>query len=69
MYSRIMDFLYSCTRITVHPLPAHPLSGTDNGFAVWLMELGIQPVYSDPASPQQNGRHERMHRGIESIGL
>lgn len=29
--------------------------------AVWFIELGIEPVYSDPASPQQNGRHERMH--------
>jgi len=35
-------------------------------FAVWLMELGIQPVYSDPASPQQNGRHERMHRELKA---
>ncbi|WP_083771438.1 integrase core domain-containing protein [Sediminispirochaeta smaragdinae] len=35
-------------------------------FAVWLMELGVQPVYSDPASPQQNGRHERMHRELKA---
>lgn len=33
--------------------------------AVWLMELGITPVYSDPASPGQNGRHERMHRDLK----
>ena len=30
-----------------------------------LAELGIEPVYSDPASPQQNGRHERMHRDLK----
>lgn len=33
--------------------------------SVWLMELGIIPVYSDPASPGQNGRHERMHRDLK----
>lgn len=33
--------------------------------SVWLMELGITPVYSDPASPGQNGRHERMHRDLK----
>ena len=34
--------------------------------AVWLMELGITPVYSDPGKPQQNGRHERMHRDLKA---
>jgi transposase InsO family protein len=29
------------------------------------MELGIQPVFSDPAHPEQNGRHERMHRELK----
>jgi len=33
---------------------------------VWLMELGIQPVFSDPAHPEQNGRHERMHRELKA---
>ncbi len=33
--------------------------------AVWFLELGIDPVYSDPASPQQNGRHERMHKDLK----
>ena len=33
--------------------------------AVWFLELGIEPVYSDPASPQQNGRHERMHKDLK----
>jgi len=35
-------------------------------FSVWLMELGILPVFSDPASPQQNGKHERMHRVLKA---
>lgn len=31
----------------------------------WFMELGIKPVFSDPAHPEQNGRHERMHRELK----
>jgi len=31
----------------------------------WFMELDIMPVFSDPASPGQNGRHERMHRDLK----
>jgi transposase InsO family protein len=34
--------------------------------AVWFMELGIQPVYSDPAHPEQNGSHERMHEELKA---
>jgi hypothetical protein len=30
------------------------------------MELGIQPAFSDPAHPEQNGRHERMHRELKA---
>ncbi len=32
----------------------------------WFIELGIIPVYSDPAHPEQNGRHERMHRDLKA---
>ena len=32
----------------------------------WFIELGIDPVYSDPARPDQNGRHERMHRDLKA---
>lgn len=28
----------------------------------WLLDHGIQPLFSDPGRPGQNGRHERMHR-------
>jgi transposase InsO family protein len=31
----------------------------------WFIELGIMPVFSDPAHPEQNGRHERMHRDLK----
>jgi len=34
--------------------------------AVWFLELRIEPVYSDPGHPEQNGRHERMHRELKA---
>ncbi|WP_407636029.1 integrase core domain-containing protein [Sediminispirochaeta bajacaliforniensis] len=34
--------------------------------SVWLTELGILPVFSAPAAPQQNGKHERMHRVLKA---
>ena len=33
----------------------------------WLIEKGVIPVFSDPASPQQNGRHERMHKDLKAF--
>ncbi|MCG8411909.1 MAG: IS481 family transposase [Bacteroidales bacterium] len=57
------------------PLQIHTDNGSPFGavqavkrltrLAVWFIELGIEPVYSDPASPQQNGRHERMHQDLK----
>ena len=35
-------------------------------FAVWLLEHDILPAYSDPGHPEQNGRHERMHRELKT---
>jgi len=32
----------------------------------WFIEIGISPVFSDPAHPEQNGRHERMHRDLKA---
>jgi len=37
-----------------------------SSLAVWFMDLGVTPVYSDPGQPQQNGRHERMHRDLKA---
>jgi transposase InsO family protein len=52
---------------------------TDNGFpfamvtlgglsplSVWLVKLDILPERIDPGCPQQNGRHERMHRTLKA---
>jgi transposase InsO family protein len=34
--------------------------------AVWFLELGIVPVYSDRGHPEQNGSHERMHEELKA---
>jgi putative transposase len=34
--------------------------------SVWWIRLGITPELIDPASPQQNGAHERMHRTLKA---
>lgn len=35
--------------------------------SVRLMKLGIEPVFSRPGKPQDNGAHERMHRDLKKI--
>ncbi|MGB7217178.1 MAG: integrase core domain-containing protein [Vicinamibacterales bacterium] len=34
--------------------------------SVWWIRLGILPELIEPASPYQNGRHERMHRTLKA---
>lgn len=47
-----------------------PPFGTSSGrfstMSVMLMSLGVQPVFSRPGKPQDNGRHERMHRDLKA---
>jgi putative transposase len=33
--------------------------------SVWFIQLGITPERIEPGKPQQNGRHERMHRTVQ----
>ena len=33
--------------------------------SAWWLKLGIVPHFIHPASPQENGRHERMHRTLK----
>jgi transposase InsO family protein len=33
--------------------------------SAWWLKLGIQPHFIRPSSPQDNGRHERMHRELK----
>jgi putative transposase len=46
-----------------------PPFGSPNGrlstMSVRLMVLGVLPVFGRPAHPQDNGRHERMHRDLK----
>jgi putative transposase len=34
--------------------------------SVWWLRLGIRPELIEPARPQQNGRHERMHKALQA---
>lgn len=34
--------------------------------SAWWIRLGIQPELTEPASPAQNGRHERMHKTLKA---
>jgi putative transposase len=47
-----------------------PLFGSNGesgltGLSVWWIKLGIVPEHIAPGKPQQNGRHERMHRTLK----
>jgi transposase InsO family protein len=34
--------------------------------SAWWIKLGVVPHFIHPASPQENGRHERMHRTLKA---
>src|SRR5256886_7899180 len=34
--------------------------------SVWWVQLGIRPELIEPAHPEQNGRHERMHKTLKA---
>ena len=36
-----------------------------SALAIWWIKLGIRPERIQPGRPQQNGRHERMHRVLK----
>ena len=46
---------------------AHALYGLSK-LAVWWLRLGIQLERITPGHPEQNGRHERMHRTLKAQG-
>jgi len=39
-------------------------AGGLSALSLWWIKLGIRPERIEPAKPQQNGRHERMHRTL-----
>jgi transposase InsO family protein len=50
-----------------------PFAGTRglalSRLSVWWIKLGITPERIQPGKPQQNGRHERMHRTLKAETL
>ena len=40
--------------------------GRLSALSVWWVRLGIVPELIEPAHPEQNGRHERMHRTLKA---
>lgn len=47
------------------PFASQSIAGLSR-LSVWWMKLGIKLERTEPASPQQNGRHERMHRTLKA---
>lgn len=47
------------------PFAMNTLGGL-SPLAIWLLKLGVYPERIDPGCPQQNGRHERMHRTLKA---
>lgn len=46
------------------PFGAHG-HGRFSTLSVRLMRLGVEPIFSRPGKPQDNGAHERMHRTLK----
>lgn len=47
--------------------PFGPVNGRFSAMSVQLMMLDVQPVFSRPGHPQDNGSHERMHRELKAF--
>jgi transposase InsO family protein len=47
------------------PFASMTLGGLSK-LAVWWIRLGIRPERIAPGRPEQNGRHERMHRTLKA---
>ena len=46
------------------PFASRAVLGGLSHLAIWLLKLDIWPDRSAPGRPDQNGRHERMHRTL-----
>jgi transposase InsO family protein len=47
------------------PFSMNALGGL-SPLAIWLLRLGVYPERIAPGCPQENGRHERMHRTLKA---
>ncbi len=50
------------------PFASVALGGLSS-LAVWWVKLGIRPERIEPGKPEQNGRHERMHRTLKETTI
>jgi hypothetical protein len=73
--SRVLPILEALMKEHGMPRELHSDNGPPFGttglarlstISVHLMKLGIRPVFSRPAKPQDNGGHERMHRDLKA---
>lgn len=48
-----------------YPFASRSLGGL-NPLSIWFLKLGVLPERIDPGCPQQNPRHERMHRTLKA---
>jgi transposase InsO family protein len=46
------------------PFGSRGLGGLSR-LGVWLLRLGVQPIFIEPGRPDQNGRHERFHETLQ----
>ncbi len=46
------------------PFASHTL-GRLSKLSAWWVRLGVMPEFIEPGKPQQNGKHERMHRTLK----
>ena len=47
------------------PFATHTLARLSQ-LSAWWVRLGLLPEFIEPGKPQQNGRHERMHRTLKA---
>jgi len=47
------------------PFGSRGLAGLSR-LSVWLLRLGIQPLFIEPGHPEQNGKHERFHETLKA---
>lgn len=48
------------------PFASPSAIGRLSKLSVWWIRLGIRPERIEPAQPQQNGKHERMHKTLKA---
>jgi transposase InsO family protein len=48
------------------PFASPSAIGRLSKLSVWWIRLGIRPERIEPGEPQQNGKHERMHKTLKA---